>query len=101
MRCPKPFVQQRVSRPGQQRGDTMQDTIEAESRRLEPASTLLEDSHSIVSLTTLATIVVVCGILYFAKDLFLPLALGMLFAFILSPLVTKLRSLGADIERIQ
>jgi predicted PurR-regulated permease PerM len=72
----------------------MQDTIEAEGRRRDTASISVGDGHSIVSLTTLATIVVVCGILYVAKDLFLPLALGMLFAFILSPLVTKLRSLG-------
>lgn len=50
--------------------------------------------RSVASLTTLATIVVVCGILFVAKDLFLPLALGMLFAFILSPVVNWLRALG-------
>ena len=50
--------------------------------------------HAIVSLTTLATITVVCGILYVAKDLFLPLALGMLFAFILNPVVNALRKRG-------
>lgn len=50
--------------------------------------------HSIVSLTTLATIVVVCAILYIGKDLFLPLVLGMLFAFILTPLVNRLRGWG-------
>jgi predicted PurR-regulated permease PerM len=50
--------------------------------------------RSIVSLTTLATIVVVCVILYVAKDLFLPLALGMLFAFILTPVVNFLRRRG-------
>lgn len=71
----------------------MQDTTEADIRRRD-LSLGVEDGHSIVSLTTLATITVVCGILYVAKDLFLPLALGMLFAFILSPLVTRLRSLG-------
>lgn len=49
---------------------------------------------SVASLTTLATIVVVCGILYVAKDLFLPLALGMLVAFILSPVVNFLRRRG-------
>ena len=53
-----------------------------------------ESGHAIVSLTTLATIVVVCGILYVAKDLFLPLALGMLFAFILNPVVNALRKRG-------
>lgn len=52
------------------------------------------ESRSIVSLTTLATIVVVCVILYVAKDLFLPLALGMLFAFILTPVVNFLRRRG-------
>jgi predicted PurR-regulated permease PerM len=55
---------------------------------------LPETGHSVVTLTTLATIVVVCGILYVAKDLFLPLALGMLFAFILNPVVNALRRHG-------
>ncbi len=50
--------------------------------------------HSIVSLATLATIIAVCGILYVAQDLFLPLALGMLFAFILTPVVNYLRRWG-------
>jgi predicted PurR-regulated permease PerM len=72
----------------------MDDTIEADTRRRTLTPTGVEDGRSIVSLTTLATVAVVCAILYVAKDLFLPLALGMLFAFILSPLVTKLRSLG-------
>lgn len=51
-------------------------------------------SRSIVSPTTLATIVVVCAILYVAQDLFLPLVLGMLFAFILTPVVNFLRRRG-------
>jgi predicted PurR-regulated permease PerM len=50
--------------------------------------------RSVASLTTLATITVVCGILYVAKELFLPLALGMLVAFILSPVVNFLRRRG-------
>ena len=50
-----------------------------------------ETGNSIVSLTTLATIIAVCAILYVAQDLFLPLALGMLFAFILTPVVNYLR----------
>ena len=50
--------------------------------------------RSVASLTTLATITVVCAILYIAKDLFLPLALGMLVAFILSPVVNALRRRG-------
>ncbi len=53
-----------------------------------------DTGHSVVSLTTLATIAFVCGILYFAQDLFLPLALGMLFAFILTPVVNWLRARG-------
>jgi len=53
-----------------------------------------DSGHSIVSLTTLATIAAVCAILYVAQDLFLPLALGMLFAFILTPVVNYLRHLG-------
>lgn len=47
-----------------------------------------------VSPVTLAAIVVVCIILYVARDLFLPLALGMLIAFILTPLVNFLRRRG-------
>ncbi|WP_374429405.1 AI-2E family transporter [Tabrizicola sp.] len=53
-----------------------------------------DSGHSIVSLTTLATIAAVCAILYVAQDLFLPLALGMLFAFILTPVVNHLRRWG-------
>jgi predicted PurR-regulated permease PerM len=53
-----------------------------------------ESGHAVVSLTTLATITVVVGILYVAKDLFLPLILGMLFAFILNPVVNALRKRG-------
>ena len=53
-----------------------------------------ETGNSIVSLTTLATIIAVCAILYVAQDLFLPLALGMLFAFILTPVVNYLRRWG-------
>ncbi len=50
--------------------------------------------HSVVSLTTLAVIVAVCVILSLARELFLPLALGMLFAFILTPVVNFLRRSG-------
>ncbi len=50
--------------------------------------------HGIISAGTLGVIVVICAILYVARDLFLPLALGMLFAFILAPLVNRLRRLG-------
>jgi predicted PurR-regulated permease PerM len=50
--------------------------------------------RSVVSLATLTTITVVCAILYVGRDLFLPLALGMLIAFILTPVVNGLRRLG-------
>ncbi len=50
--------------------------------------------HSVVSLTALAVIVTVCVILSVARELFLPLALGMLFAFILTPAVNFLRRRG-------
>jgi len=53
-----------------------------------------QSGHSVVSLSTLAVITVVCAILYLAKDLFLPLALGMLFAFVLTPVVNALRRFG-------
>jgi predicted PurR-regulated permease PerM len=49
---------------------------------------------SVVSMTTLAAIVVVCWIFFVAKEVFLPLALGMLIAFILSPAVAALRRRG-------
>ena len=57
-------------------------------------ATTVESGHAVVSLTTMATITVVVAILYVAKDLFLPLVLGMLFAFILTPVVNYLRHLG-------
>jgi predicted PurR-regulated permease PerM len=63
------------------------------SRRDEPFSST---KGSVASLTTLATITVVCGILYVAKELFLPLALGMLVAFILSPVANFLRRRGLN-----
>lgn len=57
-------------------------------------ATMVESGHAVVSLTTLATIIIVVAILYVAKDLFLPLTLGMLFAFILNPVVNALRNRG-------
>ena len=72
----------------------MPDTDEAATSWRDRASLPTESAHSIVSLTTLATIVVVCAILYVAKDLFLPLVLGMLLAFILTPVVNALRRRG-------
>lgn len=72
----------------------MQDTDEAAGLRRDRLTSPVESGHSIVTLTTLATIVVVCAILYVAKDLFLPLALGMLIAFVLTPVVNVLRRRG-------
>ena len=64
--------------------------VQRRDRTTSPA----ESGHSIVTLTTLATITVVCAILYVAKDLFLPLVLGMLIAFVLTPVVNALRRRG-------
>jgi predicted PurR-regulated permease PerM len=72
----------------------MQDTDEAALQRQDRLITPVESGHSIVTLTTLATITTVCAILYIAKDLFLPLALGMLIAFVLTPVVNALRRRG-------
>lgn len=47
-----------------------------------------------ITLPTLATIAAVVAIVYFAKDVFLPLAIATLISFALSPLVTRLRKLG-------
>lgn len=62
----------------------------------DPPGLLAQDpaAGSVASLRTLATIVVVCAILYVAQDLFRPLALGMLIAFILTPVVNFLRRRG-------
>lgn len=72
----------------------MPDNDEAANLRRDRIASPEQSGHSIVTLTTLATIVVVCGILYVAKDLFLPLALGMLIAFVLTPVVNALRHRG-------
>ena len=47
-----------------------------------------------ITLPKLATIAAVIAIIYFAKDIFLPLAIAMLVTFALSPLATRLRKLG-------
>jgi predicted PurR-regulated permease PerM len=72
----------------------MQDSDEAAALRRDRLIVPAESGHSIVTLTTLAAITVVCAILYVAKDLFLPLALGMLIAFVLTPVVNALRRRG-------
>jgi predicted PurR-regulated permease PerM len=72
----------------------MDDNEETAALRRERLVSPVETGHSIVSLATLATITVVCAILYVARDVFLPLVLGMLIAFILTPVVNFLRSRG-------
>jgi predicted PurR-regulated permease PerM len=47
-----------------------------------------------ISVSTFATIAVVAGVLHFGKDVFLPLAIAVLIAFALSPLVSALRNRG-------
>ncbi len=47
-----------------------------------------------LTLSKLATITVIVAIVYFAKDVFLPLSIAMLITFALSPLATRLRKLG-------
>jgi predicted PurR-regulated permease PerM len=59
-----------------------------------PGGEHTDRKRSVVALPTLAVIVAVCFILYLAQDLFVPLALGMLLAFILTPLVNALRRAG-------
>jgi predicted PurR-regulated permease PerM len=44
--------------------------------------------------TTLLNLVLVVAVLYFARDIFIPIALAVLFAFLLAPLVMRLRRLG-------
>lgn len=47
-----------------------------------------------ITLPKLATIAAIVAVLYFARDVFLPLSIAVLVAFALSPLVTRLRRLG-------
>lgn len=56
--------------------------------------TRTEAGQSVVSLTTLAAITVTVILLYLARDIVIPLALAMLLAFVLSPLVSLLRRAG-------
>ena len=43
---------------------------------------------------TLLTVIVAVAILYFARTVLMPLALAVLFAFLLAPLVSRVRRLG-------
>jgi predicted PurR-regulated permease PerM len=44
--------------------------------------------------TPLLTVVLVVAVLYFAREIFIPVALAVLFSFLLAPLVTRLRRWG-------
>ena len=44
--------------------------------------------------STLLSVVLVVAVLYFARDIFIPIALAILFSFLLAPLVTRLRRWG-------
>ena len=51
-------------------------------------------SKSGVRNTTLLNLVLVVAVLYFARDIFIPIALAVLFAFLLGPLVARLQCWG-------
>ncbi|MCI0418877.1 MAG: AI-2E family transporter, partial [Acidobacteria bacterium] len=53
-----------------------------------------ETPASSFSVKTLATIVLVVALLYWAKEVFIPFALAVLLSFLLGPLVTRLRRWG-------
>ncbi|PZR00355.1 MAG: AI-2E family transporter [Cereibacter sphaeroides] len=76
----------------------MPDTAPPVSNALQPTSRggLFESAPVIrrITLSGLAAIAAVAAVLYFAQDVFLPLAIAMLLTFALSPLVTRLRRLG-------
>jgi len=50
--------------------------------------------NTITRSTPLLSVVLVVAVLYFAREIFIPLALAVLFAFLLAPLVTRLRHWG-------
>ena len=52
------------------------------------------ESASLFSLKRLATLVLILGVLYWARDVFIPFALATLLSFLLGPLVTRLRRRG-------
>jgi predicted PurR-regulated permease PerM len=53
-----------------------------------------ETSASSFSVKTLATIILIVALLYWAKEVFIPFALAVLFSFVLGPIVTRLRRWG-------
>jgi len=50
--------------------------------------------NSVSRNTTLLSVVIVVAVLYFARDIFVPVALAVLVSFLLAPLVTRLRHWG-------
>jgi predicted PurR-regulated permease PerM len=53
-----------------------------------------ETGSTAFSVKTLATIILIVALLYWAKEVFIPLALAVLFSFVLGPIVTRLRRWG-------
>jgi len=53
-----------------------------------------DTSASSFSVKTLATIILLVALLYWAKEVFIPFALAVLFSFVLGPIVTRLRRWG-------
>jgi predicted PurR-regulated permease PerM len=53
-----------------------------------------ETSATSFSVKTLATIILIVALLYWAKEVFIPFALAVLFSFVLGPIVTRLRRWG-------
>jgi predicted PurR-regulated permease PerM len=53
-----------------------------------------ETSATAFSVKTLATIILIVALLYWAKEVFIPFALAVLFSFVLGPIVTRLRRCG-------
>ncbi len=54
-----------------------------------PALSPASNSEKITSLLSILMILIVVAVLYFAKEIFVPLALALLFSFLLAPLVTR------------
>ena len=54
-----------------------------------PAVSSASNSDKITSLLSILMILIVVAVLFFAKEIFVPLALALLFSFLLAPLVTR------------
>src|SRR5678815_5193508 len=78
------------SNPAKQESRPAKALLEGESI----ASPNLKGNHKTLELATLLSVVAVVAILYFARVVLIPLALAVLFAFLLAPLVLRLRRIG-------